>query len=348
MRTNLLLIAAACTVFAACENNLGMNNESECPAKLCLSLEQTTKADIQTGNESKVSDIQVFVFKGDAVDAYKKASATEVAAKKVELTCTQGERDIWTLVNAPDMSGIFSMSALESQVSLLSHNATDKFVMVGKNEKEEVEALHTASVYVDRIVSRIRLFQVKRNMTNSGLKNASFKVTRVYMTNAAGNACYDIFTPKYPEEVQLLNATGESMAKSNPFVYSAVAQPSEIQDGASYGVAYTDAGTTATHNFYVYPCAEGITKLVVEIMIDNQYYTYPIPVGTIASNKSYDIKMLTVTRPGNLSNGDDNVDPDENEEIVKSSATFTISVNDWTPVLTFGGDNGVKEGKIEI
>lgn len=351
MKTKLLSIMAACAALAACSKTVELSpvDAPDEKANLSIGLEVRSKAGLQTGDEVKVSGIQVFVFKGHSLDAYKNATSDEIAKAKVELSCTQGDRDVWVLVNAPDLSSVTSSSVLSSSVSRLSaDNASDKFVMVGRAEGEKITAIYSKTVEVDRIVSRIRLYQIRRNMWSESMKSLDFKITRVFLTNAADNACYDIFTPAVPQEYIFLNKVGETLSFDVPFVYDKAKEPSTVQDGSSYGNAYADAGSQAAHTFYTYPCTEGCTKLVVEVLLDGNYYTYPVPLGEIGSNKTYDIKMLTITRAGNPSDGDDVIDPEENEDIVPASASISITVNDWTPILTFGGEYGVKEGNIEI
>ena len=60
--------------------------------------------------------------------------------------------------------------------------------------------------------------------------------------------------------------------------------------------------------------------------------------GTVERNKSYEVKELVITRVGNPSDGDDDIEGDENKPIQSSQATITINVLDWEQVLI--GENG--------
>lgn len=356
MKTTLFVIAAAVLAFAACTKENTVSSEIVQPARLTLNFKTHTKAAIQTADESRVADIQVFVFKSNGLDAYKHATDAEVSANKVELDCTQGNRDIWVVVNAPDLSSVTSRAELMSSTSnMTADNASNKFVMVGRIENQTITASCSKTVSVDRIVSRIRLFQVRKAMENPALRNVEFKIVRVYVTNVIDNAAYDLFTPKHPASYRWLNVVGGRIATDNGFLYNSLSSAAVISDGSNYGTEYVDAGTQAPHTFYVYPneyssavTGADQTKLVVEAVFGGDYYTYPIPLGEIGFNKTYDVKMLTVTRPGNPSDGDDDIEEGEDDPIVPATASFSVSVNDWQQVLTFGGKNGVIDGNIRI
>lgn len=350
MKPTLFIIAAACAALAACTKGTEVpNNTGLQTARVTLSFGNLAKDAIQTADEAKVSRIQVFVFKGDGLDAYKDASAVELKSGKIELTCTRGLRNIWVVANAPDLSSITSESALKERVTgMTEDNTADNFVMVGKADNEEITAIYSKTVDVDRIVSRIRLFSIKRDMSSSPLAQLPFEVTRVFLTNAVDNACYDIYTPVLPPETVLLNKVGDKIATANPFVYDPARTPAELTDGNVYGKPYGDSGDPATHTFYSYPDPEGRVKLVIEVKMDGKFYTYPVPIGITGANKTYDIKLVTLTKSGNPSDGDDEISAGENEDIEPAAATFSVTVNDWTPVLTFSGENGVVDGNITI
>lgn len=362
MKKYFLIAAAACMTLAACNKSETVSlpkGESAC-ARLILEDGMTKAGEFQTADEAKVTSIQAFVFNGGAFDAYANATAAEIAAKEMKVSCTQGTRDIWVIINAPSLASITTLSGLKAAVSnLTADNAADKFVMVGKKEGENIVADYATSIAVDRIVSRVRLFQVKRDMSNDALRTVDFEIVRAYMSCVSDNACYDVFTPTYPSAISWLNArfaNSGAMATTNAFVYNRLASSASVANGSIYGTEYVDNTTVAPFTFYVYPNQYSVreasapetydqTKLVVECRIDGQYYTYPIPVGTVSYNKTYDVKLLTITKLGNPSDGDDDVEGGEDDVIERTTATFTVTVSDWTQVLTFGG---VVDGNITI
>lgn len=362
MKKYIFLAAAACISLAACNKTVEPSTAPKGEgAKVTITFDsKATKAEIQTADEAAVTSIQAFVFSAGSVDAYANATSTEIAAKEMTVSCTQGTRDIWVVVNAPSLAEVTTLAGLKAAVSnLTADNAAAKFVMVGKKDGESIGATYATSIAVDRIVSRVRLFQVKRDMANEALKTVDFEITRAYLTCVNDNACYDIFTPTWPETINWLNArfaNGGAISTDNAFVYDKLATSAVLANGEIYGTLYGDATTVATHTFYTYPNQYSVrekeegesydqTKLVVECKIDGKFYTYPIPLGAISYNKTYDVKLLTITRLGNPSDGDDDVEDHEDDIISGATATFTVTVNDWTQVLTFGG---VVEGEITI
>lgn len=367
MKKQFLILAAACAVLAACNKEESACIKTGGPARVELHIGSNgAKALIaDTNNEAKVNSVQAFVFNGNAVDAYGVATADDLKKETVtiNLNCSQGIRDIWAVVNAPSLSSITTLADLKASVtSLLADNAADSFVMIGKADGENVGEDYEKTIFVDRNVSRIRLFQVKRDMKTDALKDVEFKIVRAYITNAVDNSCIDVYTPTWPETFVWKSTyfpTAGPMETGSAFLYHKLESEVTVANGETYGTAYADGGV-ADWNFYVYPNSHGAkdtaepvafdqTKLVVECYINGQYYTYPIPLGEISYNKSYDVKLLTITKLGNNANGDDNVDntPEypEDEIISTTTATFTIVVNDWEQVLTFGG---VVDGNIRI
>lgn len=342
MKTIYFAIAVACATLVACSKEQKDAPElvpASQQAELTIGLSQTVKAGEDTSVDDTVNTIQVFVFNSGILDAYKSATTAEVVSGEIKLKCTQGLRDIWVLVNAPQQSGTITASALASAViSMTETNSYGNFVMVGKAGEQSIGSVYKKDIAVDRIVSRVRLMKVKRDMSANGLGSVDFKLTRIYLSDVADNACYDIFTPKYPSEFFWQNPSGGSIDVSNPLVYKDAGAVA-LLDGKSY---------ETVNSFYACPNPGNNTKLIVEVLLDGKYYTYPVPIGKIESNKTYDICLLTITRPGNPANGDDINDPGENQELSYASATFTIKVNEWTPVSTFGGVNGVVDGNIEI
>lgn len=56
-----------------------------------------TLTELQTADEKRIHNLQVFVFNGDAVDGYGSVDNNST----IQLDCTAGSRDVYCLVNAP-------------------------------------------------------------------------------------------------------------------------------------------------------------------------------------------------------------------------------------------------------
>lgn len=299
-----------------------------------------TKATIaDTANEAKVNTLDVFVFRQDGsdwtIDAYAKKSATSIS-----LTATQGERHIIAVVNSEeDLSAITTEAALMAKISMLKNNAPDSFVMVGSLTRTLVASNADVVVPVSRLAARIKIDKVTNNLTNSTLAAQDFKVVRFYLTSVADRIAYNRSVPAaqafYATEKigSLLVSDATEKASVNALIYNALSTPATVAHDASYNTPVS---------LYAYPNASAtvFTHLVVEVMIGSKYYTYPIKLAdTIDANKSYEIRELKITRPGNSSDGDDNIEPGENDTIDPASIDgLTVEVADWDLILV--GDEG--------
>lgn len=304
----------------------------------------STKA-VQTESEAKVNSIQVFIFNGDNLDVYHNASADEITSGVVTMQGTVGTRDIYVLVNAPDLSSYVSKTALLAKESLLADNAQsgDSFVMGGSIVDANVIADYSATISVKRFVARIQLLKVTRNFENASLQSLPFEIQKFYVANAATNRPYSFGEPSAYIWNNKVGVDGGALKTGDVFLYEKPATAISIANGASdetahvfYAYANADEGDASAD-----PAVEAVkTRLVVEAKVGENYYTYPIEMPSFDPNKSYKIVELVLTRLGNNSNGDDTIDDDEDEPIEFASAELTIQVEDWTEVLV-GDTDGV-------
>lgn len=312
MKKSIFAFAAALAALVACNKNevtpMGPQNQPETlePCELTVGIcgSMTKATAVTKDNEAKVNDLQVFVFRGDELDAY----ASVDNAMALTLSCTAGEREVYALVNAPEYSMVSSKTALLAKVSELSANSLTNFEMVGSKSVTLPQA-STVSIDVNRIASRVVLKKVTRNFTSAALQSLDFTVDAIYLINVAGNTSYD-----------LTAAPGAwyNVAKYNSELPSLLhdAVGSKIANGASHDTA---------HSFYSYPndAASKTTRLVIETTLGTTKYYYPINLPAMESNKSYEIAEVTITRPGSD-------DPDV--PVSFADATFSINVIDWTVV----------------
>ena len=274
------------------------------PVELTIGISRPalTKSTVITDdNEVTVNSLQVFVFRDDALDAYAAAdNATEVT-----LSCTSGERAIYALVNAPDMSAISSKSALLETTSLLSNNSGDNFEMIGnKNATLPQEA--SVTIDVNRIVSKIVVKKITRDFTSAALAAKNFSVDEIFIENVAGDINYGL--------------TSEPAIWYNKQKYA----------GEEPDLTY--------HRFYAYPndsedSADEIwsprrTRLVLKTTLGDNVYYYPITLPGLEPNKSYEIENITITRPGSAN-------PDE--PVTFEDCTFDINIQPWTVVPVSDG-----------
>lgn len=253
-----------------------------------------------SAGESKVSSLQVLVFRGDFLDAYAKSTSANAS-----VSCTEGSRTVYAVVNAPDLSGISSLTALKSKVVDLSENSAASFVMVG-SKSVTIPATGAVSIDVERIVSRVVVKSISRDFESPSLAALSFKVDKIYLVNAAGNSKLDLSgapTKWY----------NEGSNKSQVVTLLSDAPGAAIANKASY---------STTHYFYAMPNPASAKKtlLVIEATLGSQKYYYPVELPALEHNCSYEISKVTVKRPGS----DTPTDP-----VSSSSASFTVKVTPW-------------------
>ena len=311
MKKSIFAFAAALAALVACNKNEAtpmqpQNQESLVPCELTVGIcgAMTKATAVSADNEAKVNNLQVFVFRGDDLDAY----ASVDNAQELTLSCTAGDRVVYALVNAPDYSAVPGKAALLAKVSELSANSLTNFEMVG-SKSVTLPQSETVSIDVNRIASRVVLKKITRSFTSEALQALNFKVDAIYLINVAGNTSYDLSaTPAKWYNV------AENKNELASLLYDAPA--SLITNGQSYSTA---------HTFYAYPndLATNTTRLVIETTLGETKYYYPINLPEMAANKSYEIEEVKITRPGS-----DNPD----EPVSFADATFSINVIDWTVV----------------
>lgn len=277
----------------------------------------TKSTTITDGDEVKINSLQVFVFRDDALDAY--ASVENLS--EVTLSCTKGERTVYALVNAPDMSHISSKKVLLATRTSLSNYPEYGFEMIGS---KDVVLPQTSTITIDvtRIVSRVVLKQVTRNFTTPALMDLEFKIDEVYLLNVADDityaltgtseywinaGCYDGSLPELTHDSPELNIENEDY---RPLNYRYYAYPNDSEDSID-------------ENW----CPRR-TRLVLKTSLGGKVYYYPITLPELEPNKSYEIENLTITRPGSD-------DPDE--PVTFQEATFNINVLPWTVVPVTDG-----------
>ena len=349
MKKHFLIYAAAALAALASCNKQPVEKAAALSTTLdvCISASAPTKATtVSEGDEAAVARIEVLVFnESGGLDAYQLYDGSN--HKVTGITSTTGSKTVAAVVNAPDGSGVSGVTDLTALRALTSRfkadNDPDHFVMYG-----ETAAVLTASgtnqvtVEVSRLAARIRINKITRALGNGGLAALSaddFEIVRFYLINVADDVNYgSVVSPvantNWLTDDSVLPGASVDIDK-DALVYSAAVTTGDANKLAQNG-SYENV-----HRLYAYPNASSTqkTKLVVEIKIDGEFYTFPIAIDTIESNNSYEIRKLTITRLGNWSDGDDVIDTNESTEpIVTTEFDCEIEVKPWNLVLL--GDEG--------
>lgn len=267
--------------------------------------------------EATLNSLQVFVFRKDGV---LEAEARD-NAETLSLSCTKGAKDVYAVVNAPQISGIRTLDNLKSKVSALSENTPTSFVMSGDKDVT-LSGPTSVEIEVKRLVARVCIRKITNNFTLEQYRTGAVKIKGIYLLNAQSSSKYLGGLP--------------ALTWTNLHSFNSTAIPNLLYSGVmstalNYGTPYDTA-----NYFYCYPnptaddtseagTGARFTRLVVELDIDGKSYYYPVSIPGIERNKSYEITELKITRLGSAS-------PDE--PVSSLTATFTLKVLDWEPGST--------------
>ena len=327
MRKGFLMMAAVAAVFGtmSCkkDNVPSMNHGNANPVdgertELTVGIATgiTKSTTITADDEVKVNNLQVFVFRGDALDAYGVADN----ASTVTVSCTKGNREVYAVVNAPDLKDIATKTDLLAAKSALSDNDESNFVMIGKTNADLPSEL-PVNVEVDRIVSKVVLKTVNRAFTSAALAALNFSIDEIFITNVAGDVNYGL--------------TDNPLEWYNKMDYNSE-MAMFTHDAPAASVVNEEAYSTQ-HTFYCYPnkaadsdatsWSPRRTRLVLKTTLGTDTYYYPVTLPELENNKSYELE-LTITRPGS-----DNADM----PVSFADCSFSISVKPWTVVTVSEG-----------
>ena len=284
-------------------------------------------------SEGRVNTLQVFVFNGNDRDGY----ALVDGASAVDVVCSAGYREVWAVVNGEDLSGVTTKRALLSCVATLP-DRHDRFVMVGHTALT-LEPDSGISVPVSRLAARVVLRGIRNVFKNSAQADA-FHLDAVYLVNVSGDIDY-----------------GRSVDYAVTRWYNRKGyEPENSISGITYDVIDADVAYDATygavHSLYAMPNPHapligGVwtprrSLLVVRATIAGAAMSYPIVLPVLESNKSYEISLLSISRPGNPDSDNDG----QERPIMGIEEGFQVSVTDWSTVLVCG--DGEADGNVTI
>ena len=315
--------AALCTV--ACNKDLNQNVPSQnqgqfeegqkCEVTVGIIGSERTKATGSTADdEVAVKKLQIFVFRGDALDAY----GTVENKDSLKLSCTAGQRTIYALVNDVDRSTIKTKTEFLAAVSDYNNTLSGGFAMIGSTDKT-LPQTGRITVEVNRLASRVVIKKISRNFTSAALAAMDFKIEKIWIQNVAADINLGLTAaPTTWLNKQELDAVIDKYTCDKP--------AASVANGSAY---------ETKHTFFCYPnptvddssdatwCARH-TRLVVQVKLGtSDTYYYPITLPVLEYNKSYEIENLTLTRPGS-----DNPDV----PVTFQDCTFDINIKPWTVV----------------
>ena len=353
-----LAFAATLTVLTASCNKesapaaaeIPENGQSSVELSITSAFPLTRETVADTEDEAKVSSVDYLIFKPDLeagtyiIDTYVSVSGSP----RTNLTMTQGSRRICAIVNPTrSYSDISTYADLLEEVTALKDQATDCFTMFGYLDTNVTASTNRITVPVARMVARIKIDQITNALVNSTLAAKTFTVTRLFLRRVPSQALFvnDLDSYTYyavtgvgnslSKTVGEVDATTEK-ASVNALIYKALDTPATVSHGSSY---------STSHSFYTCPMPSSANRLslIVEIKLDDQFYTYPVELQfAVERNVSYEITNLILGRPGNPSDGDDIITEDEARPIeLVNVENANVNVQNWT--LNLLGRNGEVE-----
>lgn len=324
-----MTLAAAVTT--ACRKEAVPESEDQQPRKTSLTVRVSdsmeTKATGIKGDavdEEKVNSLQVFIFDGEIIDGYGMAEN----ATSLNIGCTVGRRDIYAVVNAPDLSSVTSKAGLLGQISVLGNSISD-MEMIGSKPEDIKAGMEPVTVEVNRFAARVVVRKVTNALTSPALQKQEFTLLSMHLNNVAGDIDFGM-TDSYTTDTWY-NKMAYHADTGGPgsMIYDAIG--SKIAPGASHDTE---------HFFYAYPNNAAFssslewsprsTVLVLKVKIGSTPYNYPICLPALESNRSYEIEEIQITRPGNKDDGQEG-GTDEQEPVQGMDGSFSITVKGWTP-----------------
>ncbi len=283
--------------------------------------------------EKAVKNVQVFVFgENGGINIYRNIGTST----STSISTTAGTKNVWAVVNGPDLSAIKTLSDLKSKTIGLGDNSkSNGFLMAGSSSCTVASSEVSCSVTVSRIVSRVALKKVTNSLPSS-LGNLQIK--NIYLSNVVGNQNLEgtaAASVWYNKEGRADESTRNETHIIDGVTYKAScpdltfnAAAVSIANGQSHSPAvpylfygFPNSSTTKPDGFKATFAAQR-TVLVVTASIDGktQYYPVFLDKATLDRNKTYTVE-LTITGPGSS---------DPNKEVEKGAASVSISVAEWT------------------
>lgn len=300
------IAALAAAAFVSCnEKNADLPQSGENSELVTFSVSvpglETRSTGESADGEKKINSLQVFVFNKHGV--YEASARADQA--EVTITCTAGQKRMVALVNAGEETGVSDYETLAGRDVYLEDSGVGDLVMLG-DTVVTVAADNPIDVEVSYLSSKVVLESVKLNLENQEHESLDFAVTSVFLTNVAGDRKYI-----NDSDPTIWYHEGADLSETLPFLYDSVS------DGT---IAKGDAGYGTDHYFYCFPNdTETRTRLVIETLIGNQTYYYPIELEELLPNNQYSYSVV-LTRLGTDS-------PDGSLE--KGDYVVTVSIKGW-------------------
>lgn len=282
--------------------------------------------------EAVVKKAEFFVFDATSgvMNSYLSLTNPTVTAGQLAaqtLTCTQGSKHIYAVLNGGSISGLSAVrteAAFQSKVSDLSHNgrSTDTgFTMIGRLDKTVNGDNQAASITVKRLAFRV----VLQKITNSSSLGA-LEVKSVFLINSAKQLSLQMTNES---TLPITSTVGYNIAGKKTGSSSFVAASSSTSDVPDmlfqdHVTSIAQGSSSSTRKMvYGYPHTSTGTntpRLVVLASLAGNDYYYPMNIPSPLANDTFTIE-LTIKNIGSS---------DPNLPVETGSASVTVTVGGWT------------------
>ncbi len=301
----LLILAAACT-------KEGESRQETAVADIAISINagdgisgKALYVDMEAC-EAQVNDVQIFVFdQNGMLNAYKSAKSLE----GLSVTTTYGLKEVWAVVNGPDLRSVTTLDGLKTSTVDLSANDTAQgrgFVMSGSAEVNVGKGIKPVEIDVYRLTARVAVGSISNLLPPA---YTSVIIKSIVLANVVGN--------------QNIAGTEEIRTWFN----KAGRMDGGDEDSIIDGVEFTASCPSLTFHkpeesipnrgksekkycFYSYPNTTDLdaagwtvpftarkTRVIVTAEIGGEKYYYPVALGLLERNKAYTVN-LTITSLG--------------------------------------------------
>ncbi|MCQ2187729.1 MAG: fimbrial protein [Bacteroidales bacterium] len=346
----ILIICAAALCMAGCSKTSGTfpdgGPSGETPGIINLTLPElaATKA-AATDDEKKLNSLYIAVFNSEGKLEISHectgAEISDIGTTGVTLNVRTGTKDVWAVANvaASKFASVSDIASFKAIEVLLSDATSTSFAMEGSASGISVIADKTsqASIQLSRFAAKVSLVKVSNSLPSS---YGALTVKSAYLANVV---CNDNLgqTAKASSWCNRLGHNGTNLTEANVIGNGSTKAENAAVTFCTIGSQVTNAGSASLTGKSVYgfrnastadPVARGNgfpangcrSVLYVIATIGGVDYWYPVGLGELKSNNSYNVS-LTITMPGQRP-GDD----DFGSLITKGALSATVVVKDWT------------------
>lgn len=281
--------------------------------------------------ETRVRKVDILVFdeKGQLNLYYPAGTALE----GIKLSVTTGTKDVWAVINGPDLGTVIREADLKALKTVLEDNSTGDgtgaFIMAGNQECEvAVSQEKPCTVTVERFAARISLTKVE-----VALPAAYDKVTvkSVMLTNVVANQNIG----GTAEPLEWYNKKGRTDAGTIIDGSAGAKATAEALTFRTIGTTVANGGSLSIpspYRFYGYPnpttedrfeadgsFKEEQTRLVITAEIGGETCYYPVTLPTVKRNTAYEVELVIASLGSK--------DPDEVPR--KGTVNATVTIHPW-------------------